>query len=269
MGLFDTSPERLAQTGAVLVAGSLALSPPFWLVARRVFPGRNVFFARWGFLDVARVVLSGIVAFWLLPRVLPTFGSPIVWAITNTMLGMGVMSLLCVRIASRTEPSGIHSIGFRPDRIGSSLLTGLVLYIAALPGVLGLVLTSPWFVSLNGATWEVQFLLEQGIELQGAEFLFLATCVVLIGPLFEEILFRGFLQPLLVQNLREPGGIALTSLIFAALHGQSAFLSVFGLSLVLGAVKLRTQRLWATWFVHALHNGLVLGVARTWPELLT
>ncbi len=42
----------------------------------------------------------------------------------------------------------------------------------------------------------------------------------------------------------------------AALHGPSAFLPIFGLSLVLGAVMLRTQRLVAAWGIHALHNGI-------------
>ena len=75
-------------------------------------------------------------------------------------------------------------------------------------------------------------------------------------PLLEEVLFRGFLQPLLVQNFRDKGGIVLTSALFAVMHGTSAFLPIFGLSLILGAVMLRTQRLTAVWAIHALHNGL-------------
>jgi len=41
----------------------------------------------------------------------------------------------------------------------------------------------------------------------------------LIGPLFEEMVFRGFLLPLLARSLTEWGGIILTAALFAALHG--------------------------------------------------
>ena len=53
------------------------------------------------------------------------------------------------------------------------------------------------------------------------------------------------------------------SLIVAMLHGVSAFLPIFGLALLLGSLKLRTQRLSAPFAVHALHNAIaffMLGV---------
>jgi membrane protease YdiL (CAAX protease family) len=81
---------------------------------------------------------------------------------------------------------------------------------------------------------------------------------VLVLPYFEELIFRGFLQPLLVQNLGDRGGVVATSAVFAALHGASPFLPIFGLSLILGGVMLRTQRLVGSFAVHALHNGLML-----------
>jgi len=91
---------------------------------------------------------------------------------------------------------------------------------------------------------------------------------VAVIPLFEEVMFRGFLQPLLVQNLGDRGGVALTSFVFALLHGASSILPIFGLSLVLGGIMLRTQRLAAPWAVHALHNGLMLVLLFLFPEVL-
>ena len=41
---------------------------------------------------------------------------------------------------------------------------------------------------------------------------------------------------------------------------ESSFLPIFALSLVLGAVMLRTQRIFAAWAVHAAHNGLMVGM---------
>jgi membrane protease YdiL (CAAX protease family) len=83
-----------------------------------------------------------------------------------------------------------------------------------------------------------------------------AALVIFVLPFFEELVFRGFLQPLFVQNLGDRGGVFLTSLVFAIPHGDSAFLPIFGLALLLGSLKLRTQRLSAPYAVHALHNAV-------------
>jgi hypothetical protein len=87
-------------------------------------------------------------------------------------------------------------------------------------------------------------------------------------PFVEELFFRGFLQPLLVQNFRDKGGVVLTAAIFGALHGASSFLPIFGLALVLGGVMLRTQRLMAAWAIHALHNGLQIGLILLFGDLV-
>jgi len=89
----------------------------------------------------------------------------------------------------------------------------------------------------------------------------------LVVTFFEELIFRGFLQPFLVQNFRDVGGVVLTSLIFALLHGGVAFGPIFALSLLLGGVALRTRRLWASWAMHAAHNGLMLALFLYDPEL--
>ena len=104
-------------------------------------------------------------------------------------------------------------------------------------------------------------MLEGILALRGLELALAVGFAVLLGPLLEEIVFRGFLQPLLVQNLHVTGGIAVTSFIFVLLHGTSSVLALFALSVVLGWVHLRTRRLIAVWSVHALHNALTLTLA--------
>jgi hypothetical protein len=48
---------------------------------------------------------------------------------------------------------------------------------------------------------------------------YLAIAAVTLAPLFEELLFRGLLQPLLVRDLGVVVGIALSAVPFALLHG--------------------------------------------------
>jgi membrane protease YdiL (CAAX protease family) len=42
---------------------------------------------------------------------------------------------------------------------------------------------------------------------------------VTLGPLCEELAFRGFLLPLLIRSLSALPGILITALLFASLHG--------------------------------------------------
>ncbi len=267
MNFPDVGTARMALMGAVLSCVTIALLPPFWLIVRRIFPGRNVFFARWGFLDVARVIFIGVIAAFLANLLFGGIESNLIRNLTATVFVFGCMSALCARIATQTEPSGARALGFEAGKTGRAIGAGLFLYIAMLPGIIGLSFIAPWAVEIGGGAWEVQAMLPEFLALDSGTRILAALLMVIVVPLFEEVLFRGFLQPLLVQNLREPGGIALTSLIFAALHDSDMFLPVFGLSLVLGTVKLRTQRLAASWCVHAAHNAIVLLLFTYSPEV--
>ena len=266
-------PPRLALVGALLCAGNAALLPPIRLGFERLFPGRSAFFARWGFLDVARVVVAGMVVAWLLGlealglrAALAGLPGPL-GALVTTALVLGAMAATAITIARRTEPAAARSLGFTAARVPSGLAAGVFLYAAFLPALFGLLLLSPWLLQRLGAEFEFQDLVGELLAARGLTAVAGWLLVVLLLPLLEETLFRGFLQPLLVQNLREVLGIGTTSLLFAALHGPSAFPSVFGLSCILGAVRLRTRGIWGPFLVHALHNGLVLGLHLAFPEL--
>ena len=82
--------------------------------------------------------------------------------------------------------------------------------------------------------------------------------VVVFAPLFEEILFRGFLFVGLRKSMIGAAGtIIVTSLLWAALHAQYnvyGMVSIFILGILLGIVRLKTGSLWAPILFHALWN---------------
>ena len=47
----------------------------------------------------------------------------------------------------------------------------------------------------------------------------LGILVVILGPVCEELAFRGFLMPLLMRSLGAAGGIVVTGIIFGSMHG--------------------------------------------------
>ncbi len=84
------------------------------------------------------------------------------------------------------------------------------------------------------------------------------------GPLFEEIIFRGFLQPLFVKAIGPAAGILATSILFALPHGAQygwhweLVLIITIAGLVFGVVRWRAQSTTASTIAHATYNGLLL-----------
>ncbi len=84
--------------------------------------------------------------------------------------------------------------------------------------------------------------------------------VVFIGPLCEELAFRGFLMPLLMRSLGVWSGIVATAVLFGALHGYEyewswrhmLLISIVGI--VLGWVRYRAGSTAASTFMHSTFN---------------
>jgi membrane protease YdiL (CAAX protease family) len=82
----------------------------------------------------------------------------------------------------------------------------------------------------------------------------------LAGPIFEELVFRGFLQPLLARSMAAWIAILLTAVPFALLHGPGfgwAWQSVIIVGIagvVMGYVRNRTGSTAASALVHIGYN---------------
>jgi hypothetical protein len=105
------------------------------------------------------------------------------------------------------------------------------------------------------------------VDLDGLELLVAALIAVLVGPLLEELLFRGFLQSALAQRLGERGALVGSSVLFAALHGVPGLPGLFALSLFLGWLQQRTRCILVPWSAHVLNNAVTLGIALASKDL--
>ena len=87
-------------------------------------------------------------------------------------------------------------------------------------------------------------------------FLLLITTVVL-APVFEELVFRGILLPVLVSKVGKASGVLLSALIFALAHLSVGELPpLFLLGIGLGLMRLSSGRLFPCAFMHSLWNGV-------------
>lgn len=84
------------------------------------------------------------------------------------------------------------------------------------------------------------------------------VALVVLAPLFEELLFRGFLIPGLEASWGRWAAVVVSSLLFAVIHFQYDLFDmagVLGLGLIFGAARVTTR---STLLPMALHSGVNL-----------
>ncbi len=87
-----------------------------------------------------------------------------------------------------------------------------------------------------------------------ALIIFFITASIL-APIFEEIIFRGFLLPSLTKYLPTSGAIIVTALIFSLAHlSLSEAIPLATLGIILGIVYTRSRSLLASITLHSLWN---------------
>lgn len=235
--------------GLVLLAVGLCLVPIATQALRAIRPGRNVFFARWGFAQVLVSVLVAAVVGWAVSALAP----PLVaerWAIPA-----GLAAALGVAwYAARTlHPEGWRALGLADLGGPRDHAAGLALLAIGAPALLGVALIWARLVGARplGAT--------ASAALEGDP---VALALVLVGlPLVFELYFRGFLLPLFAQNFSERGGLWLCALFGASVGGVGTLGAQIVLGALAGQLRLRTHRVVPCVVLHALYNGAVLGAA--------
>lgn len=87
---------------------------------------------------------------------------------------------------------------------------------------------------------------------------------VTIAPIFEELFFRGFLQPLFARTFGVVAGIVITAVLFGALHAfqyQFVWQYVVAVSLVgiaLGTIRARTNSIIPSTIMHGCYNAMFI-----------
>jgi membrane protease YdiL (CAAX protease family) len=86
---------------------------------------------------------------------------------------------------------------------------------------------------------------------------------ILVAPLVEETMFRGFLYPIVARRFGVGAGVIVTGILFGAMHAQQLWggWGQIGLLIVVGVlltwVRARTGTMAASYFVHLGYNSLL------------
>jgi uncharacterized protein len=92
----------------------------------------------------------------------------------------------------------------------------------------------------------------------------IAIFAVTLGPLMEELFFRGFLYPVLARRFGMNTGISVSALGFGLMHAAqygyswASVLLIFLVGIVLGAVRARKDSVASGFLVHAAYNGTII-----------
>ncbi len=191
-----------------------------------------------------------LVGFWPpLARLLPYSDN-----ILNFIFAMllEALTVLCVVLLVRAYGKRLTDIGLGKWRWGFvwRALAGVVVYFAL---SIAISVVAGWI-------WHINFDQKQelGFEApQAIEYVWVFLGLVVLPPLAEEILFRGFLFTGLRNKLPFWATALIISGLFALAHGQvNVGLDVFALSLVLCFLREKTHSLWPGIMLHALKNGI-------------
>jgi len=175
----------------------------------------------------------------------------------SALVGVGL-----VIAARRIAGNGL--LGLAGDRFFRPALIGAGAYLVALPGIL-------WLHEWNednvlGGEEQVQQTMRAFLSLvdEGAVTVVLAmtVVVVVVVPLLEEIVFRGWLlsgvRESIVRAVGEPGAsvvaVLVSTAVFTGVHPRFTWLPIAAMGLVLAILYAKTRTLWPGLVFHGLHN---------------
>lgn len=158
-------------------------------------------------------------------------------------------------------------LGFNPHfRIFQVMIGFMLIYTANLFGhtlYQGSVYIIHHFPTLDKLAQSLERTYNEQVTLMGrtrdvTEFIFVLVLIALLPAVFEEVFFRGVLQPLLVRWWKSPWlGILATSLLFSLIHfSVYLFLTRAVLGIVLGVMFHLTRNLWVNIIAHFINNAL-------------
>lgn len=204
-------------------------------------------------------LLAGIAISYAFKIITPANKVPLeIIGLASTLLG-GILILLLFRWDTNRSQASLYSqIGLQPSKIGKR--KGLLLVIVALASThfLAWIYRSvilPIFDQggiIGGGSRMFSFIQANGGALEMGAFLLLA---LLVGPIMEEIVFRGYLQSSLAKKIPAWAAISITSIVFTIGHSPIILWPMYFLfSVTWGWIYLRTGSLKMAILIHILSN---------------
>ena len=274
----DDSSDELPALAALEPVSQGTDRPGFPVPSRSKEPDSEDLGAPWGWTDVGLFVIFAIIASvaitWaLVPLAVALFGAKtadftgssmgtsksILLLLSQGLVDGSAILFLFVMLRTRTEAPFWRTIGWRNLRVDGRTFQASVLQCLGGGAVLALVVSFLGGFLNSKDTLPIEQILQAPVSV-----VLFGVLGVLVAPLVEETIFRGFLYPVIARQWGVVAGIVVTGLLFGLLHaaqlwggwGQIALLILVGI--LLTWVRARTRTVTASYFVHLGYNGIQL-----------
>jgi membrane protease YdiL (CAAX protease family) len=230
--------------------------------------------APWGWLDllllvavallgtfVISIVLVGIfAAFGMTPTTLQNSASnkSLFLIVNQTVLSLGLLAYLAAQIRVRFQSPFWRTIGWRSLQTGT--IPRRIVYLSLVLGGFSLSL----LVQLASAAVQTKAKLPiQEYFQDPRSALLLMLMSILLAPLVEETIFRGYLYPVLARSFGVGAGVVITGTLFGLLHapqlwggwGQIALL--IGVGIIFTAARAISRTVVASYILHVSYNSFL------------
>lgn len=165
-------------------------------------------------------------------------------------------------IVTRRFRHKLSEIGLTTKNFIQNIKIGVFGYLAALPVILLVLLVMSYTAQKFSYEPPVQPVVQIYLKEQGKNYLlFFTLFVALVGPMIEEIFFRGFTYRAFRQKFGVRWALVASSGIFAGLHmSLIAFLPIFLLGYFLAYLYENTGSLVPSMAVHVIHNLIMVSM---------
>ena len=185
------------------------------------------------------------------------------YMLTHTIL-VNLFGLFFMVYWVRKKGGTVKDLGLRVSSKGilPEVFSGWLGYAAIVP-VFALTLLGMVVIS-NLLSWEPapHPLVFMFLDDSGSRFLLIYSLItaVIIGPVMEELFFRGFCYPIFKSRFGPAISAVLTASIFAVVHANTyAFWPIFVLGLALGYLYELRKSIVAPMVLHITHNAVFIG----------
>ena len=242
-----------------------------WRFGARTLP-------RWSWGELVRIILLTVMIASLAPFVRltvhayqPTWDvDPHAW-ITMSMLFLDLFVILAILTFAVEKGGSLRSLfGFSGRTAMESIETGFRGYIAVFPWLfllLFLILEAARFFKLQPPMEPIHQLIfeEQRPAVLGLTMLL--AC--LVGPLAEELFFRGVLYPVIRRRVSRLLAVLINGAVFSLIHTNFlGFVSIMALGCLLAYLYERTGTILSPLAVHVLHNTFLMSLAMAFRSVL-
>ncbi len=219
--------------------------------------------AKWDMWDVCKVVILFLFFGYMLilseaflSRVFPVFKTDNFRMMVNSSIldVLAVVFIIYFTVIYYKEP--LAALGISAKNFLKNVAYGVVGYIALVPVLILMLVIIALIINITKYVPERQPVVELFLKEKGVAFLtYSSLFAAIIGPIIEELFFRGFLYGALKKYIGIFWAMLVTAILFAALHAHIVgFFPIMALGMLLAYIYEKTGTLVSSVTVHMIHN---------------